>query len=93
MSASAVLIVDDDPHLRAALVDTLGAGDHQILSAGSGNEALEIQKVQDIGLIVSDLQMQPMDGNELLGKVRQAHPQLPAVCMTAYGTVENAKMP
>jgi two-component system response regulator FlrC len=90
MSASAVLIVDDDANLREALVDTLGAGDRPILSAGSGSEALDILKAEDIGLIVSDLQMQPMDGNELLGKVRQAHPQLPAVCMTAYGTVENA---
>jgi two-component system response regulator FlrC len=90
MSASAVLIVDDDANLREALVDTLGAGEHPIFSAGSGNEALEILKVQDIGLIVSDLQMQPMDGNELLGRVRQVRPQLPAVCMTAYGTVENA---
>jgi two-component system response regulator FlrC len=90
MSSAAVLIVEDDANLREALVDTLGTGQHPILSAGSGSEALEILKVEDIGLIISDLQMQPMDGNELLGKVRHEHPQLPAVCMTAYGTVENA---
>jgi two-component system response regulator FlrC len=90
MSSSAVLIVEDDANLRDALVDTLGDSDHRIFAAGGGHEALEILKAEDIGLIVSDLQMQPMDGNELLSKVRQAHPRLPAVCMTAYGTVENA---
>ncbi len=90
MTSSAVLIVEDDAHLRAALLDSLETDDHPVFGAGSGSEALEILEAEDIGLIVSDLQMQPMDGNELLDKVRQEHPSLPAVCMTAYGTVENA---
>jgi two-component system response regulator FlrC len=90
MTSPAVLIVEDDANLRAALLDSLGADEHPVFGAGSGPEALEILKAEDIGLIVSDLQMQPMDGNELLEKVREEHPSLPAVCMTAYGTVENA---
>ena len=90
MTSSAVLIVEDDANLREALLTSLGTNDHPVFAAASGCEALEILKDEDIGLIVSDLQMEPMDGNELLDKVRQQHPALPAVCMTAYGTVENA---
>ncbi len=90
MSHAAVLIVEDDAILRDALLDTLGEGDHPVFAAGSGREALEILKCEDIGLVVSDIQMDPMDGNELLGKIREQHPALPAVLMTAYGTIESA---
>lgn len=90
MTNAAVLIVEDDAHLREALLDTLGDGDHPVFAAGSGPEALEILKCEDIGLVVSDIQMEPMDGNELLDKIREQHPALPAVLMTAYGTIESA---
>jgi two-component system, response regulator FlrC len=90
MTSPAVLIVEDDPYLREALLSSLGRGEHPVFAAGSGSEALEILKAHDIGLLVSDLQMQPMDGHELLGRVRQQHPALPAVFMSAYGTFENA---
>lgn len=90
MTNAAVLIVEDDANLRAALLDTLQDEDHPVFAAGSGREALEILKCEDIGLVVSDIQMDPMDGNELLGKIREQHPALPAVLMTAYGTIESA---
>lgn len=90
MSNPAVLIVEDDDNLREALQETLRDSEHPVFAAGSGPEALNILDSEDIGLVVSDLQMQPMDGHELLGAIRQQHPALPAVLMTAYGTIENA---
>ncbi len=90
MTSQAVLIVEDDANLREALLSTLGDGNHPVFAVGSGSEALNLLQSEDIGLVVSDLQMKPMDGNELLGKIREQHPALPAVLMTAYGTIESA---
>lgn len=90
MSRPAVLIVEDDPNLREALLDTLRHAEHPVFAAGSGSEALEILNAEDIGLVISDLQMEPMDGHELLGEIRHLHPALPAVLMTAHGSIENA---
>ncbi len=90
MSSPAVLIVEDDANLREALLETLSDGEHPVFAAGSGPEALDILEAEDIGLVVSDLQMEPMDGHELLSEIRQQHPALPAVLMTAYGSIENA---
>ena len=90
MNSPAVLIVEDDANLREALLETLSDGDHPVFAAGSGPEALDILDAEDIGLVVSDLQMEPMDGHELLHEIRQQHPTLPAVLMTAYGSIENA---
>ena len=90
MTSPAVLIVEDDPNLREALLDTLRCGDHPAFAVSSGAEALDVLHAEDVGLVVSDLQMEPMDGHELLGEIRQQYPALPAVLMTAHGSIENA---
>jgi len=90
MNHPAVLIVEDDANLREALFDTLNCDELPVLTADNGLKALEILDSNTVGLVVSDLQMEPMDGATLLGKIREKHPTLPAVLMTAYGTIENA---
>ncbi len=90
MASPAVLIVEDDAHLREALFDTLNSDECPVLTAIDGTTALEILNREHVGLVVSDLQMEPMDGVELLGKIREQHPALPAVLMTAHGTIQNA---
>jgi len=90
MTQPAVLIVEDDACLREALFDTLNSKEQPVLTAENGPAALDIIDHESVGLVVSDLQMEPMDGVTLLGKIREQHPTLPAVLMTAYGTIENA---
>jgi two-component system response regulator FlrC len=65
-------------------------GEHPVFSAGSGVEALDILNRESIGLVVSDLQMEPMDEHELIDRIRRQYPAMPAVLMTAFGTIENA---
>jgi two-component system response regulator FlrC len=90
MTNPAVLIVEDDANLREALFDTLNSDALPVLTADSGPAALEILDEEIVGLVISDLQMEPMDGAALLQAIRQQHPSLPAVLMTAHGTIENA---
>ena len=90
MSEASVLIVEDDAHLREALYDTLSGESLNVLTADSGPQALDILSREDIGLVISDLQMKPMDGATLLRTIRKDRPSLPAVLMTAHGTIESA---
>ena len=90
MTNQGVLIVEDDAALRDALTDTLRSNDISVVAAASGSEALAILNREEIGLVVSDVQMEPMNGHELLDAIRQRDPGLPAVLMTAYGTIEHA---
>lgn len=90
MTNPAVLIVEDDANLREALFDTLNSDAMPVLTAENGPSALEILNNHHVGLVISDLQMEPMDGATLLGEIRQQHPALPAVLMTAHGTIESA---
>lgn len=90
MTYPAVLIVEDDANLREALFDTLNSEELPVLTADNGVTALDIIDTHAVGLVVSDVQMKPMDGVTLLGKIREQHPTLPAILMTAYGTIESA---
>ncbi|MDJ0917595.1 MAG: sigma-54 dependent transcriptional regulator [Woeseiaceae bacterium] len=90
MTNPTVLIVEDDANLREALFDTLSSDELDVMTADNGESALEILKSADVGLVVSDVQMEPMDGIRLLEEIRTSYPSLPAVLMTAYGTIESA---
>ena len=85
-----VLIVEDDAVLREALCDTLRARKLSVCAAADGREALALLDRSEVGLLLSDVQMEPMGGRELLTEVRRLHPELPAVLMTAFGTIEQA---
>ncbi len=91
MSNKAILIVEDDQPLRQALTDTLGIAGYEVLAAGDGEKALQkLQKHEEISLVISDVQMQPMDGYALLNTLKVKYPELPVVLMTAYGTIDKA---
>ncbi|MDC7710710.1 sigma-54-dependent transcriptional regulator [Vogesella indigofera] len=85
-----VLVVEDDADLREALVDTLVLSGYAVLEAADGQSALQVLRDNAVGLVVSDAQMQPMDGYTLFQQVKAAYPALPFVLMTAYGVIERA---
>ena len=85
-----VLIVEDDLELREALADTLELADIEHLTAGSGEEALELLKKQPVEMVVSDVNMPGIDGHDLLAQVRKHYPATPVALITAYGQVEKA---
>jgi len=90
MSDRSVLIVEDDNNLRDALLATLNDSCYDAVVAADGQEALRIVDSQSVGLVLSDIQMEPMSGIELLDRLRREHPELPTVMMTAFGSVSSA---
>lgn len=87
---SRILIVEDDPTLRMALRDTLELADFIVFEANNGKEGLLQLMHEDIDVVVSDVQMDIMDGNELLKSTREKYPFIPFVMMTAHASVERA---
>jgi two-component system response regulator FlrC len=90
MTQSTILVVEDDANLRNALCDTLSLAGYQVSATAHGQSALDKIASEPVGLLLSDLQMEPMDGHTLLKKVKAVMPELPVVMMTAYGTVQSA---
>ena len=89
-SKQKVLVVEDDRDLREALCEILAAADIPVAATADGEQAWRQIADGDIGLVISDVQMQPLDGYGLLKRIRREEPSLPVVMMTAHGTIERA---
>ncbi len=85
-----ILVVEDDLELRDAICLTLSCAGHKVLGAVDGAAALRLIECETFNLVLSDLQMQPMDGIELLKALRAREPHLPVLLMTAFGDVDRA---
>ena len=85
-----ILIVDDDPVMREMVEDLLTTAGYSTVVAANGAAALEAASRTEFDCMVSDVQMPEVGGIELLGRMRERHPQTPVVLMTSFGTVEVA---
>ncbi len=85
-----ILIVDDEPEMRAALSHALNRSGYSVESASNGHEALEKIKKDIFGMVITDMKMPEMSGMQVLEGVKKMSPQIPVIMMTAYGTIDNA---
>jgi len=85
-----VLIVDDDPGQRSLLETFLRSRGYQTQTAASGEEALQVLKGKTFALMISDVRMPGMSGIETLRRVRQQHPTLPVLLVTAFADIRSA---
>ncbi|HHF7345905.1 TPA: sigma-54-dependent transcriptional regulator [Legionella feeleii] len=87
---SDVLIVEDDPVLREALAETMNLAGHSYLAAKDGKEALAMLERHSPAIILSDVRMDKIDGQQLLAEIQRRNPGVPVILMTAHGSVEDA---
>ncbi len=85
-----VLIVDDDEVFLRPLRRALELGGFEVLTAGSGEEALELLKTEDVDLALTDQRLPGMDGVAAVRRLKAEHPEVAVVVMTAYGTISAA---
>ena len=88
---SNILIVDDEQSYRQLLSLVFEGDGHLIRTASNGREALELLQAEPADIVISDVRMPDMDGIEMLSAVRDSHPDLGVVLMTAFASVETAR--
>lgn len=85
-----VLIVEDEAVQREMLGDFLIREGHHVMAAENGRRALELVAKHSLDLVLLDLRMPGMDGLELIQELKRLNPELDAVIITAFGTIETA---
>lgn len=89
--ATTVLFVDDERRILSALQRLTMDEDFSVITASSGEKALEIlKKTPDIGLIVSDQQMPGMTGVVLLEKAKELAPDALRIILTGFSSINTA---
>jgi two-component system, NtrC family, response regulator HydG len=90
MTTATVLVVDDDRANLDSVSRIFQREGLSTLSASNGTEALDLLRKPEVSVMVTDLMMPGMDGQELLKAARTIRPDVEVVLMTAYATVETA---
>lgn len=85
-----VLVVDDEKNIRAGLGKAIELDGHNVVLAEDGRQALDLLEHEEIDLIIADLKMPRVSGEELLRRVVESYPTLPVIILTGHGTIETA---
>ena len=85
-----VLVVDDEAHMRRVLEIMVRQLGHDVLSAADGAQALQTLEREKIDLVLTDLRMPVLDGLGLLKGIVDKGLTVPAIVMTAQGSVSTA---
>ncbi|MEW6566075.1 MAG: sigma-54 dependent transcriptional regulator [Spirochaetota bacterium] len=85
-----LLVVDDEKNIREGLAAALQLEGHDVVVAADGDEAYKRFQKGDIDLVITDLRMPGLSGEELLRKINTESPGVPVIVLTGHGTVETA---
>lgn len=88
MPAKTILIVDDEQFIINIMLGALRTAslDAEILTAASGEEALQVLRSRPVEVLVTDYLMIGMDGLELIGAARSIRPETRVILITAYSS-------
>jgi len=85
-----ILLVDDEAIVRDSVSEWLRDEGYFVVCAESGEKAIELSLTEAFEVAVIDLRMPGIDGIETMKRLKNAYPQLKAIIITAYGSIENA---
>jgi len=90
MEKMRIMLVDDEErylHTTQKLIEKKG---YAVLTARSGAEALEKLKLQNVHVVILDVKMPGMDGNQTLKAIKTLYPMVEVIMLTGHATVDSA---
>src|ERR671912_706446 len=85
-----ILIIDDDRDMCLLLKRFLTRHGFEVLEAYSGKKALELLETVEPDLVMCDFRLEDMEGNVLLGKIKERYPHVPVIIITGYSDIKIA---
>ncbi len=85
-----VMIVDDERNIRQGLGKAMELDGYNVFLAEDGQEAIALLEREEIDLVITDLRMPRLSGEELLRHVVDSYPTVSVIVLTGHGTIETA---
>lgn len=85
-----ILIIDDDRDICLLLKRFLTRHNYEVLESYSGKKAMELLEETEPDLVMCDFRLEDMEGNTLLGKIKEKYLHLPVIIMTGYSDIKIA---
>lgn len=90
MAHERILVADDENDVRDLCQRALRRAGYDVIGAANGSQAIEVARTQPFDLLLTDIKMPVMSGLDAFRSIRVFKPELAAVVMTGYGTLESA---
>jgi len=90
VAKSKILVVDDEQLIRWSLEQNLKKQGYEVVTAGSGEDALRLVREEAPDLMLLDIQLPGMNGIEVLEKVKELEEEVVVIMVTALGVLETA---
>lgn len=90
MNKTQILIVDDEKNILNMLERVLKHDGYSVLTAPSGDLALNLIDKYPVDIVLTDIKMPGMDGMELLARIKEKDPCIKVLLMTAFATLDTA---
>ncbi len=88
---SKVLLIDDEDKFRTNLAKRLNLHGYETVDLDSGTEAVKlVRSDSDIDVVILDLKMPGMSGDQVLREIKRFHPELQVIMLTGYGSLDSA---
>ena len=85
-----ILTIDDEENIRNGLADNFELEGYEVKQAANGKEGLQLIEKGDIDLVITDLRMDGISGQEVVNQVTSKYPGLPIIVLTGHGSIEDA---
>lgn len=87
---SLILVVDDEGAIRYSVSKTLERVGYQVMTASSGEEALELMEAHPFDVVLTDIRMPGISGVDLLARIKDQSPDIVVILMTGYASLHTA---
>jgi DNA-binding NtrC family response regulator len=85
-----IMLVDDEERYLQTTKKLIEKKGYEVLTALSGEEALEKLKPQNVHVVILDVKMPGMDGNQTLKAIKTLYPLVEVIMLTGHGTMDSA---
>ena len=85
-----ILTIDDEENIRNGLADNFELEGYEVKKAASGKEGLALIAKGGIDLVITDLRMDGISGEEVVRRVTTENPGIPIIVLTGHGSIEDA---
>ena len=85
-----ILIIDDERNIREGLGAALELDGYNVKLAENGEQGLALMEKGDIDLVITDLRMPGISGEQVIAKVKGESPGIPVIVLTGHGSIDSA---
>ncbi|MCL6610737.1 MAG: response regulator [Peptococcaceae bacterium] len=90
MAGATVLVIDDEKGMRWAIEKALQSEGYEVITVDNGYDGISVLGKSKVSLVLLDYKMPDIDGLETLLKIKQNHPDIPVIFMTAFSSMPTA---